>query len=173
MTCEQDWPKRPTSHAPGWRRAALLLTLSVAGPMAMAQNPTITSISPSTVAAGSAAFTLQVTGTNYNAASTVSVGGTVLTPFSETAALLQVTVPANLVAAPAQLAVVVINSGPAPLQSNTVTLTVAKPGAAPVLTSATPGLDVRGASQVQMTLVGSNYLFNYYQLTYSATRRNP
>jgi hypothetical protein len=125
--------------------------------MAMAQNPTITSISPSTVAAGSAAFTLQVTGTNYNAASTVSVGGTVLTPFSETAALLQVTVPANLVAAPAQLAVVVINSGPAPLQSNTVTLTVAKPGAAPVLTSATPGLDVRGASQVQMTLVGSNF----------------
>jgi len=87
----------------------------------------------------------------------VSVGGTVLTPFSETAALLQVTVPANLVAAPAQLAVVVINSGPAPLQSNTVTLTVAKPGAAPVLTSATPGLDVRGASQVQMTLVGSNF----------------
>jgi hypothetical protein len=27
--------------------------------------------------------------------------------------------------------------------------------------------------QYPMTLVGSNYLFNYYQLTYSATRRNP
>ena len=157
MTLEQYWLNRSTANATGWRRAALLAILSVAGPLARAQNPTITSISPSTVAAGSAAFTLQVTGTNYNAASTVSVGGTTLAPSTETATLLQVTVPANLVAAPAQLAVVVINSGPAPLQSNTVTLTVAKPGAAPVLTSATPGLDVRGASQVQMTLVGSNF----------------
>ena len=157
MTCEQDCPKRSAAHAPGWRGAALLAMLSVAGPLAMAQNPTITSISPSTVAAGSAAFTLSVRGTNYNAASGVSVGGTTLAPSTETATLLQVTVPAALVAAPAQLAVVVINSGPAPLQSNTVTLTVAKPGAAPVLTSATPGFPVRGETQVQMTLVGSNF----------------
>ena len=157
MTCEQDCPKRSAAHAPGWRGAALLAMLSVAGPLAMAQNPTITSISPSTVAAGSAAFTLTVRGTNYNAASGVSVGGTTLAPSTETATLLQVTVPAALVAAPAQLAVVVINSGPAPLQSNTVTLTVAKPGAAPVLTSATPGFPVRGETQVQMTLVGSNF----------------
>ena len=102
MTCEQDCPKRSAAHAPGWRGAALLAMLSVAGPLAMAQNPTITSISPSTVAAGSAAFTLTVRGTNYNAASGVSVGGTTLAPSTETATLLQVTVPAALVAAPAQ-----------------------------------------------------------------------
>jgi hypothetical protein len=52
----------------------------------------------------------------------------------------------------------VINQLPGgPQTSNTVTLTVAKPGAAPVLTSATPGFPVRGETEVQMTLVGSNF----------------
>ena len=143
----------------GWLRAALIGLLCVAGPHALGQTPTITFISPSTVAAGSAAFTLRVTGTNYNATSTVSVGGTVLTPSTETAALLLVTVPAQLVLTPTQLPVQVTN-GPTPggpLNSNTLTLTVAKPGTAPVLTSATPGFPVRGETEVQMTLVGSNF----------------
>jgi hypothetical protein len=156
--CIDGWLNHSTGRAPGWRGAALLAMLSVAGPLAMAQNPTITSISPSTIAAGSGAFTLRVTGTNYIATSTVRVGGTVLTPSSETPTLLLVSVPAQLVLNPAQLPVQVINNLPGgPLTSNTVTLAVAKPGTAPVLTSATPGFPVRGETQVQMTLVGSNF----------------
>ncbi len=129
------------------------------GTQVFAQNPTIASISPSTVAAGSPAFTLTVNGTLFNTTSTVHVNGTSIVPSSMTATQLLATVPAALITTAGQLPVQVINlSAPGgPLPSNTVTLTVAPPAPAPVLTSAAPGFPVRGASQVQMTLVGSNF----------------
>jgi hypothetical protein len=133
--------------------------LTAVGPFAIAQNPTITNISPSTVTAGAQAFTLTVTGTNYNGTSTVSVNGTAIVPSSATATQLQATVPASLIATAGSLPVQVINRSATggPLPSNTVTLTVAPPAPAPVLISAAPGFPVRGASRVLMTLVGSNF----------------
>lgn len=143
----------------GWAIAAFVLPLALLTPRALAQNPTITTISPNTVTAGSPAFVLTVIGTNYNTTSTVSVNGLALVPTSQTATTLTVTVPANLVATAGSLPVQVINRSGAggPLPSNTVTLTVAPPAPAPVLKSATPGFPVRGETQVLMTLVGTNF----------------
>ncbi|HKV63046.1 MAG TPA: IPT/TIG domain-containing protein [Candidatus Acidoferrum sp.] len=57
--------------------------------------PTLTSISPTSATAGTGAFTLTLTGTNFVANSTVSFGANPpLVPTSQTATQLQVTVPA-------------------------------------------------------------------------------
>lgn len=137
----------------------LLLSVLAIGSYAVAQSPTITNISPSAVAPGSPAFTLTVTGTNYNVTSTVNVNGNAIVPTSQTATQLQATVPAQLVTTAGSLPVQVINrSAPGgPLPSNTVTLAVVPSAPAPILTSAAPGFPVRGATEVQMTLVGANF----------------
>jgi hypothetical protein len=134
-----------------------LLGLAAISPCALAQVPTITSITPNTVTAGGPAFTLAVTGTNYDGTSTVSVNGTALVPSSATAIQLLATVPAQLITTAGQLPIQVINRAATggPLPSNTVTLTVSPPAPAPILISAAPGFPVRGESQVQMTLVGA------------------
>ena len=153
---QRRWPVRVRV---GRMAAVAALALASIAPQAFAQIPTITSINPSTVNAGSAAFVLTVTGTNYDATSTVSVNTFALAPSSQTATQLMVTVPANLVATAGPLPVQVINSSAAggPQYSNTVTLTVAPPAPAPTLTSVTPGFPVRGETQVLMTLVGANF----------------
>ena len=165
MAC-WDWKgyskcrRRLSAHAAGSRMAVTaLLTLAALATPALAQIPTITSINPSTVTAGSPAFVLTVTGTNYIATATVSVNTFALVPSSQTATQLQVTVPANLVTTAGPLPVQVINRSAAggPQPSNTVTLTVAPPAPPPILTSVTPGFPVRGETQVLMTLVGANF----------------
>jgi len=139
--------------------AVVVLALFIIAPHAFAQIPTIISINPSTVSAGSPAFVLIVTGTNYSTTSTVSVNAFALVPSLQTATQLQVTVPANLIATAGQLPVQVINRSAAggPQPSNTMTLSVTQPAPAPILTSVTPGVPVRGETQVLMTLVGANF----------------
>ena len=151
--------KRITGGRGSWSYATILLSIAGLTHISFAQNPTITGINPSTVPTGSPAFTLTVTGTNFNATSAVSVNAFALAPSSQTATQLLVTVPANLVATAGSLPVQVINrSAPGgPLPSNTVTLTVAPLAPSPVLTSVTPDFPVRGESQVLMTLVGANF----------------
>jgi hypothetical protein len=86
-----------------------LLGLAAISPCALAQVPTITSITPNTVTAGGPAFTLTLTGTNYSGTSTVSVNGTALVPSSATATQLLATVPAQLITTAGQLPIQVIN----------------------------------------------------------------
>ena len=138
---------------------AVLLSLGAIGPYAFGQNPTITNINPSSVTAGSSAFSLTVTGTNFDGTSTVNVNGNVIVPSSGSAIQLQATIPASLITTAGQLPVQVINRSAT--GGLTVRFTVFEgngpPAPAPVLTSAAPGFPVRGASQVQMTLVGANF----------------
>jgi hypothetical protein len=126
---------------------------------AFAQTPAIASISPSTVTAGSPAFNLTITGNNFNSTSRIQINGNTLTPSSTIATQLTATVPASLVASAGSLSVTVFNLSDAGghLTSNVVALTVAAPAAPPSLTSASPEFPVQGASQVRMTLVGSNF----------------
>ena len=88
----------------GRMAAVVVLALASIAPQGFAQIPTITGINPSTVTAGSPAFLLTVTGTNYSATSTVSVNTFALVPSSQTATQLLVTVPANLVTTAGPLA---------------------------------------------------------------------
>ncbi len=138
--------------------AFIALSIGI-GQQALAQTPAITAIKPSTVAAGSPAFNLTITGSNFLSTSLIQVNGNVLTPSSTSATQLTATVPASLVASVGSLPVTVSNLAPGggQLTSNAVVLAVAAPAAPPSLTSASPESPVQGASQVRMTLVGSNF----------------
>lgn len=74
----------------------IMLTIDAPGPAA----PTITSLAPSSIAAGSAAFTLTVTGSNFASGSLLYWNGSPITPNSVTGATtMAVTIPAANVAA--------------------------------------------------------------------------
>jgi hypothetical protein len=88
-------------------------------------SPAISSLFPMAVVAGSAAFTLTVTGTGFVPASTMTIGGTALTATYVNATTLTVNVSASLVTTPNSLAVVVTNPAPGGGVSPDVTLTVA------------------------------------------------
>ena len=89
-------------------------------------TPTVTSISPSSAPAGSAAQTLTITGTNFLLTSDPSGGSqvrwntttqTTLTPTSVTATQIQVTVPATLLATAGSATVTAYNPPAPPLPS--------------------------------------------------------
>ncbi len=149
----------PAARLPGTITSLVVLSIAAISQLALAQNPTITTINPSVVTVGGSAFALTVNGTNFNPTSTVSVNSFALVPSSQTATQLVATVPANLISIAGSFPVQVINrSAPGgPLPSNIVTLIVAPPAPPPVLVSVSPGLSVRGESQVLMTLVGANF----------------
>ena len=102
--------------------------------------PSIKSLSPASVPAGSAAFTLTVTGASFVAGSQVSFRGTPLTTTFVNAAALTTTVPANLLTTLGGVNVQVTNPGgsvspaasftvtPAPLSIATVSLPAATSG---------------------------------------------
>jgi hypothetical protein len=125
-------------------------------------TPTVTSISPSSVPAGSVAQTLTITGTNFLLTSDPSGGSqvrwntttqTTLTPTTITATQIQVTVPATLLATAGSATVTAYNPPAPPLPSppcevncsgfggggtsNGTTFTITDPGAAAAKTSAT------------------------------------
>ncbi len=150
---------RTAPLVPRWFVLAFLIIMVGISRPALGQAPSIKTISPSTVTAGSAAFPLTITGANFLSTSEVAISGTILVPTTTSAAQLTVTVPSNLVASAASLSVTVFDPGAtgAGATSNAVPLLVTAPAPAPVLTSATPQAPAQGASQIRMTLVGSNF----------------
>jgi hypothetical protein len=99
-------------------------TLSVTTPPAA---PTITTISPTSVAAGGAAFTLTVTGTDFAGNSVVQVNGSARTTTFGSVTSLTATVPAGDIASGGTLNVTVFTPAPGGGTSNTATLTVVGP----------------------------------------------
>ncbi|MBI4472314.1 MAG: hypothetical protein HY646_06575 [Acidobacteria bacterium] len=72
--------------------------------------PTITSLSPSSIAAGSATFTLTISGSGFQAGGFVNFGSYVLTPTSVTANSVTVVVPAFAVRERGSVPVIVTNA---------------------------------------------------------------
>ena len=146
-------------------RVALILSLAVpllmlvCGTAAHAQAPTITSLSPSTVAAGGAGFTLTVNGTGFVKGSVVNVNGSARSTTSVSATQLTAGILASDIAAPGTDEITVFNPGSAAPGGTSAPfpLAVVAPGQPPVLTSAAPGLAVQGAGRVQLTLQGANF----------------
>ena len=97
--------------------------------------PVVSSITPQAVRVGSGNFVLSVFGSGFTAASSVSVGGAVLTPLLQTATRLDVPIPAILIATLGTRNVVVQNPPPGGGPSNTVLLTVE----GVVISGVTPG----------------------------------
>ena len=115
--------------------------------------PTITSLSPSTTAAGSTGFTLTVNGTGFLSGSVVNFNGTALTTTFVSATQLTAAVPAAAVATTGSYPVTVAN--PSANQGGTsaaATFTVTT--AVPTITSFTP---TTGAASTTVTVTGTNF----------------
>ena len=132
----------------GGQSGALVLTIS--NPI-----PTLASISPSTVAAGSAAFSLTLTGSNFNAQSIVYIGSTALATQYVGPTGLTATVTAALIAAGADASVTVANPIPGGGTSGAKTLVVNNP--VPTLSSIAPNSDTAGGAGFTLSLTGTNF----------------
>jgi hypothetical protein len=123
-------------------------------------NLTLTSITPSTAVAGSAALTMQVNGTNFLQTSVVtwtpaSGQPTNLSTGFQSAEVLQATVPADLLALPGSASVAVVNSPTS--VSGSLTFTITAP-AVPAIGSIVPATAVAGSGNLTMQVNGINFL---------------
>ena len=123
------------------------------------QAPTITTLLPSSRPAGGAAFSLTVTGTNFDRTSVVRWNGNdrvtmLLNPLSTTT--LEVAITALDIAAPGTAEITVFNPGPAGGQtSNSFTFTIS--GQTPTVTSISPSSAVAGGAAFTLTVNGTNF----------------
>jgi len=86
--------------------------------------PTLTSISPSTVSAGGAAFTLTCNGTNFNASSVVRINGNPRTTTFISATQLQAAILASDISSPGTATIQVFNPAPGGGLTSGQTLTI-------------------------------------------------
>jgi hypothetical protein len=113
----------------------------------------ITSLSPSAVAAGGAAFTLTINGTSFLPASAVFMGSTRLVATYIGSTQLTVVVPANLIATAGTANIMVYNAGIG--FSKTALLTIDP--SAPVITSLSPASVTAGSAGFMMTIQGTSF----------------
>ncbi|HVJ07403.1 MAG TPA: hypothetical protein VM554_03405 [Acidisarcina sp.] len=141
----------------------LKLTITGTGP----QGPTLTSISPSTIAAGSASFTLTATGTNFTKGSTITWNGvSISTTTFDSATQLHATISAAQVALPGTVNVGILDS--TNTLSNQLPFTITGTGstAPPTLTSLNPSTVVAGNPGFTLTATGTNFV-NASQITWN------
>jgi inosine-uridine nucleoside N-ribohydrolase len=117
--------------------------------------PSLSSISPNAVPAGSSAFTLTVTGTNFVNGSVVEVNGSNRTTTFASSTQLSASIPASDVASPGTLSITVLNSGPGGGSSAAVSLTVNNPP--PTLSSISPSTALAGGPAFTLTANGTNF----------------
>ncbi|HKE32864.1 MAG TPA: IPT/TIG domain-containing protein [Candidatus Angelobacter sp.] len=147
---------------------SLALLLVIATPLLLfAQAPTISSIVPNSAIAGSPALTLNLTGTNFNAASQVQWNGGARPTSFLSSTQLTAAIPASDLASAGVASVTVFNPTTG-LTSNAQPFTITSPGPPPpppppppaprpTLTSAGPSLAVQGDQHLQLTLRGTNF----------------
>jgi uncharacterized protein (TIGR03437 family) len=117
--------------------------------------PAITTLSPASIVAYSAAFTLTVNGTGFTSAAIVAWNSIPVTTKFVSATQLTASIPANLINGAGSVPVVV-NAGA--LATNTVALTVtAQP---PVITSLTPASTVATSAALTLTVSGTGFTAN-------------
>lgn len=106
ITCSGSWSVLMENKQPGGGESQSLGFTIGATPQT-SLVPNITSLSPSSVAAGSATFNMTISGSNFTSSSTVLLGTAVLTPTSVTSTQIVVSVPAILVGASGVLPITV------------------------------------------------------------------
>ena len=115
-----------------------VLTLKITG--LGPQGPKLTSISPSSVASGSADFTLTATGTSFVSGSVITLNGVGITTTFDSVTQLHATVPASKVAVAGTINVGVLDTGNKLSNELPLTVTGTIPSAPPTLTSLNPGV---------------------------------
>ena len=122
--------------------------------------PTVTSISPNNIVAGSAGFTLTVTGTNFVSTSTVNFGGAARATTFVSATQVTALILAGDVATPGSTPGVTVTN-PAPgggTSTPAVTFTVNNPF--PTTTSISPTTASAGSGAFTLTVNGTNFVSN-------------
>jgi hypothetical protein len=118
--------------------------------------PTLTSLSLSSIGAGSADFALPLTGTQFIADSKVNFGDVVLTPTAFTSTELTVTVPASAVVGGGEFPVTVTNPGPGGGVSSALTFTVINP--VPTIAALSQDKVVLGSAAFPLTITGTGFV---------------
>lgn len=121
--------------------------------------PAITSLSPSTAVAGSAAFTLTVTGSNFVSGAAVQWDGAARTTTFVNATQLTASITAADIASPGSKAVTVVNPSPGGGISNAVAFTVTTPPLPPpTLSTLSPATATAGGGSFTLTVNGAGFL---------------
>lgn len=119
--------------------------------------PAITTISPSTAAAGGMAFTLTINGANFVAASMVSFGGTAPTTTFVSTTQLTAAIPAAAIATVGTAGVIVTNPAPGGGTSNAVNFTVTSgPNPVPTINFLDPSCAPAGSKAFTLAVFGEN-----------------
>ncbi|MGO8734065.1 MAG: beta strand repeat-containing protein [Terriglobia bacterium] len=158
------YPVTVTNPAPGGGTSSAV-NFSVGNPV-----PTITSLSPTSVAVGSGAQTLPIYGTGFLSSSTVSYNSSSRTPTSVTSTELTIALSSADVATAGTFPVTVTNPAPGGGTSNSVNFTVNNP--APAITSLSPASIVVGSGAQTMTINGSGFV-NTSSVSYNGSSRTP
>jgi hypothetical protein len=123
--------------------------------------PAITTLAPSTIAAGSATFSMIVTGTGFVNGSVVNFNGAAKTTTFNSATQLTAAVLATDVATAGTPSVTVTTPAPGGGTSNSLTFTIsALPNPSPALTSLSPTTISAGSGAFTLTVNGSNFVSN-------------
>lgn len=137
----------------GGTSAALNLTIVQPNPA-----PTIVSLTPNSVLAGSASFTLTITGTGFiNSSSVWWNGAARLTNFVN-ATTLTIQVPAADVASAGTAGIKVVNPAPGGGTSNEVLLSITQSNPVPTLTMLAPQQALAGSNAFTLTVLGSGFV---------------
>jgi hypothetical protein len=121
--------------------------------------PTITSLSPTGVTAGSGALTLTVTGTNFLNTSVVNFAGSPRTTTFVNATQLTAAILATDVTSARAPAITVTNPTPGGGTSNSVNFNIsAASNPPPTLTSISPAFTGAGGAAFTLTLTGTNFI---------------
>ena len=116
-------------------------------------TPTISAISPTSAVAGSAAFTLTVLGTNFNASSMISFGGAMLTTTLVYSGQLTAVIPAAAIASTGSATVTVTGT------SNTASFTITSgTNPIPTISFLNPTCAPAGAQAFTLSVSGSNFV---------------
>jgi hypothetical protein len=118
--------------------------------------PVLGALSPSSATAGSAAFTLTVSGTNFVASSVVRWNGSNRTTTFVSGIELRAAIPASDVALAGSAQVTVFDFLPIGETSNTLTFTISQ--AVPVLAALSPSSATAGGAGFTLTVTGANFV---------------
>jgi hypothetical protein len=131
------------------------VSFTVTGPNPI---PSITSLSPNSIAAGSPGFTLTVTGTGFVANSTVTWNGANRPTTFVNATTVTALISGTDIAAQGAATVAVFNPEPGGGASNGVSFTITPGNPVPVITSLSPNQVSAGSGALILTVNGSDFV---------------
>lgn len=125
------------------------------------QNPApiLSSISPTTEVAGSSAFTLVATGSNFIASSLIEWNGAALSTTFNSSTSLQAQVPASDITSTGTANITVVTPAPGGGTSSALAFTISPPpNPVPTLTSLSPASTMVGSAATTLTVTGTNFI---------------